>query len=151
MRRLSVLLVVAGLVACGGGDNDADDAADVEGMPAGIDLADVAGTWNLTAIPEMENAPSLAYSMTATDSEYGWTITFPERDPMDIRIIAVEGDSIISEAGPFESLIREGVMVSTRTVTRLENGMLVGTFLATYETDPVETMDGTFEGTREMP
>ena len=93
----------------------------------------------------------ISYSVTATDNEMGWAITFPEREPLEIRILAVEGDSIIGEAGPFESLIREGVMVSTRTVMRLEDGMLVGTFLATYQTDPVETMAGTFEGTRAMP
>ncbi len=153
MRRFSALLMATGLVACGGGDNAADDVVEVEGVPAGIALADVAGSWNLTGTPEMEpfTPTSIAYSMTATDSAYGWTFTFPEQDPLDIRIIAVEGDSIVVEAGPFESVIRDGVMVSTRTVMRLEDGMLVGTFLATYETDPVETLAGTVEGTRAMP
>jgi len=153
MRRFSALLMATGTVACGGGEKAADDVVEVEGVPAGVALADVAGSWNLTGTPEMEpfTPTSIAYSMTATDSEYGWTFTFPEQDPLDIRIIAVEGDSIVVEAGPFESVIRDGVMVSTRTVMRLEDGMLVGTFLATYETDPVETLAGTVEGTRAMP
>lgn len=151
MRRFFTLLVATGLVACGGGDYPADDEAGAEGMPAGIELADVAGTWNLTAIVDLADATPMTYSVTATDTDTGWTMTLPERDPLEIQILAIEGDSIVSQTGPFESLVREGVMVSTRTVMRLQDGMLVGTFVATYETDPVETMAGTFEGTRAIP
>ena len=76
MRRFSALLVAAGLVACGGGDYAADDEAAVEGMPAVIDLADVAGTWNLTAIADIAGPTPITYSVTATDNDMGWTITF---------------------------------------------------------------------------
>ncbi len=147
MRRFSALLVATGLVACGGGDY----AADAEGMPAGIALADVAGTWNLTGTLATEVPTVINYSVVATDSETGWTLMLPNRPPIEIRIVAIDGDSIVGESGPFQSLIRDGVMVTTRTVLRLQGDMLVGTVDATYDTDPVQMVPGTFEGTRAMP
>ena len=149
MRRFSALLIAAGLIACGG---DAYDDADADGMAAGIALADVAGTWNITGTLATAEEPTVVdYTVVATDNESGWTSSLPNRDPINLTILAVEGDSIIFEAGPFESIIQEGVMVTTRTVLRLQDGMLVGTVVATYDTDPVQTVPGTFEGTRAMP
>lgn len=151
MRRFSALLVATGLVACGGGDYAAEDAAEAEGMPAGIALAEVAGTWNLTGTFATEEPTVIEYSVVATDSETGWTLNLPNRDPIEIRIVVVDGDSIVGESGPFQSILRDGVMVTTRTVLRLQGDMLVGTLDATYDTDPVEMVAGTFEGTRAMP
>ena len=148
MRRFSALLVAAGLIACGGGDYAADDA---DGMSAGIALADVAGTWNLTGTLATEEPTVIEYSVVATDSETGWLLNLPDRDPIEIRIVTVDGDSIVGESGPFESIIRDGVMVTTRTVLRLHGEMLMGTLDATYDTDPVTMVPGTFEGTRAMP
>lgn len=147
MRRFSLLLGFL-VLGCGGGDSDSADAA---GMPAGIELADVAGTWDLTGTLATEEPTVINYSMVATDSETGWILNLPNRDPIEIRIVAVDGDSIVGEAGPFESILRDGVMVSTRTVLRLQEGTLVGSLMATYETDPIETLAGTFEGSRAMP
>jgi hypothetical protein len=147
MRRFSTLFLAAGLVACGGGDYAADDA---EGMASGITLAQVAGTWNLTGTLATAETTIIEYSVVATDSEAGWILNLPGRDPVAIRIVAIEGDSIVGEAGPFESILREGVMVTTRTVLRLHGEMLMGTLDATYDTEPVVTVPGTFEGTRGM-
>jgi len=146
MRRFSALLIAAGLIACGG---DAYD--DVDGMAAGIALADVAGTWNLTGTLATEEATVIEYSVVATDSETGWLLNLPDRDPIEIRIVAIDGDSIVGESGPFPSILREGVLVTTRTVLRLHGEVLVGTLDAIYDTDPIQTVPGTFEGTRAMP
>jgi hypothetical protein len=148
MRRFSALLVAAGLIACGG---DAYDDAEVDGMATGITLTDVAGTWNLTGTLATEEATVIKYSVVATDSETGWLLNLPDRDPIEIRIVAIDGDSIVGESGPFPSILREGVMVTTRTVLRLQGEMLMGTLDATYDTDPVQMVPGTFEGTRAMP
>jgi hypothetical protein len=148
MRRLPLFLGLL-VVGCGGAEYDAADA-DAEGMVAAIALADVAGTWNLTGTLATEEPTIVNYSVIATDSESGWVINLPGRDPVDLRIVAVDGDSIVAEAGPFESILRDGVMVTTRTVIRLQDGMLVGVLMASYDTDPAETVPGTFEGTRAM-
>jgi hypothetical protein len=145
MRRFSTLLLASALMACGG----ADYADDTEEMTAGIALADVAGTWNITGTLATGEEPTVVnYTVLATDNEYGWTSSLPNRDPVDVRVLAVEGDSIVVEVGPFESVLRKGVMVTTRSVIRHHDGMLVGSVVATYDLDPVETVAGTFEGTR---
>jgi hypothetical protein len=61
----------------------------------------------------------------------------------------IEGDSIIADAGPFESVRRDGVMVNTRTVYRMEGDRLVGVTTAHYETSgPDSVLILNTEGTR---
>ncbi len=79
--------------------------------------------------------------MVATADSSGWSIKFPKRDkPVPVRIIAVEGDSIVSESGPFESVLRKGVQVNTRVVSRLQDGKLVGTTVARYKVTGPDTV-----------
>lgn len=116
--------------------------------PAGISLADVAGTWVVNARTEAgQEVPE--YELEATADMSGWEIRFPDRDPIPLTVVEVGGDSIVTEAGPFESVIRPGVQVSTHAVFRLEGDRLIGTTVAHYQTtdpDSVVTIRG--EGTR---
>jgi hypothetical protein len=54
------------------------------------------------------------------------------------------------ESGQFESVLRKGVQVKlSRTVTRLQDGKLVGTTTAIYEGQGADSMASlTIEGTR---
>lgn len=141
MKRIVVLCCAALLVGCGPGEQPA--------MEATISLADVAGTWSVEALPEMGDSALVTYQMVATDNTEGWTVTFPDRDPLPVQVVAVEGDSIITETGPYESLLREGVMVTTRSVTRMQDGNLIGTFVAHYETMGADSvLQGRQRGTR---
>jgi hypothetical protein len=63
--------------------------------------------------------------LTATSTTSGWTITFPGRQPIPIRV-SVDADSIMSETGPYASVRRKGTQVTTNGVMRLEGGRLVG-------------------------
>jgi acyl-CoA thioesterase len=55
----------------------------------------------------------------------------------------------MSEAGPFESVLRKGVQVSTKQVSRLQDGKLVGTTVARYAVSGPDTVRRLrFEGTR---
>ena len=91
----------------------------------------------------------LTYEMVATADPSGWTFNFPKRAPVPIRVLATEGDSIVSEAGPYESMLRKGVQVSTHSVMRLEYGKLVGTTIAHYSTTgPDSVLHLRTEGTR---
>lgn len=117
--------------------------------PANINLADVAGKWNMRAVPTSgTDTSATTYVLTATNSSSGWTITFPGRSPMSIKVVA-EGDSIVTTTPPFASVRRRGVQVSTTGVLRLQNGELVGTSTARYKVktaDSVLTLNMT--GTR---
>lgn len=130
IARCIPLLLVA---ACAKGDKPAADAAAGAAAAApAINLQDVAGTWAMRTTMEGSDSVMLTFQLNATDSESGWTLNFPGRDPVPLRVVAVAGDSIVTEAGPYESMLRKGVQVSTRGVMRLSNGRLVGSTVATY-------------------
>jgi hypothetical protein len=57
-----------------------------------------------------------------------------------VRIVTVSGDSIVAETGPFTSVRRAGVPVTTRTTYRWQNGQLVGRTVAHYDVKGPDTM-----------
>jgi hypothetical protein len=148
MKRSAVLCCAALLVCCAPSDEQpADEQPAME--TSTISLADVAGVWSVQALPETGDSVIVTYELVATDNTEGWTVTFPDREPIPARVVAVEGDSIIVDVGPYESALREGVMVSTRTVARLQDGNLTGTFVARYQTtEPDSVLRGRQQGTR---
>ena len=70
--------------------------------------------------------------LTATADTLGWTLTRPNGETVPVRVVAVGGDSIITEAGPYESALRSGIQVHSRMVLRLEEDRLVGATDARY-------------------
>ncbi|MDQ3696884.1 MAG: hypothetical protein M3373_02510 [Gemmatimonadota bacterium] len=60
------------------------------------------------------------------------------RDP--VRVVAVAGDSIITEAGPFPSVRRRNVQVTTHNVLRRQGDRLVGSTRARYQTAGSDTV-----------
>jgi hypothetical protein len=141
MRRFAFFLSVAALVACARTDTDTADTTALgdtamgAGVPAPaptpISLTDVRGRWTVRGSSQTGDS-LVGYTMVTTGTRSGWTITFPNRRPIPVRVVAVEGDSIITEAGPYESVLRPGVQVRTRGVFRLQNGELVGVTEARY-------------------
>jgi hypothetical protein len=105
--------------------------------PAPINLADVAGKWNMRSVPTTGDTSATTFVLTATANTSGWTITFPGRKPIAEKV-TVDGDSIIVAAGPYTSVRRKGVMVTTNGVMRLQGGSLVGSTTAHYK---VKTAD----------
>jgi hypothetical protein len=65
------------------------------------------------------------------------------------RIVSVAGDSIVMTAGPFESVRRRGVQVTTHSILRKEGDRLVGVTHASYATTGADTsLTLRTEGTR---
>jgi hypothetical protein len=155
MHALRTCAIALLMIGCGKADDKpAEDmtvgeAPAAEQAPADIALADVAGKWKVHTTVVGKEDQALDYEMTATGDREGWSIKFPDRDPIPVRVVAVEGDSIISEAGPFESALRKGVQVRSRVVSRLRDGKLVGYNTARYEVEGADTVTNLiFEGTR---
>jgi|SRR5687768_7544418 hypothetical protein len=146
MRIVALSCSIALLVACAKADQDAatDTAAGATEMATTptISLADVAGRWDVTAKPQSgTDTTSTRYVLTATSESSGWTITFPNRpQPVAVRVVAVDGDSIVTEAGPFESVRRKGVQVTTRNVLRKAGDRLVGSTRARYASVGADTV-----------
>lgn len=123
-------------------------ATPVTPAPAAISLADLAGTWRVRGMSETGESALVTFEINATADPSGWTFNLPNRKPIPVRVTAA-GDSIVTEAGPYESVLRKGVQVTTRGVMRLEGGKLVGTTVARYATaGPDSVLRIRTEGTR---
>jgi len=134
MRATAVLSCAVLLLACGGSETPPPDTAAAVPAPAPaptISLADVAGKW--TQVTRRENSDSVLVTseVVATADTTGWTITLPGRKPEPVRV-RVDGDSIMTSAGPYASVLRKGAQVTTEGVVRLQGGKMVGTTIARY-------------------
>lgn len=137
MRRFALLCCAAVIAGCAKSDTPPADtaaAAMTPPAPAPIALADVAGKWNVKGMNERGDSTLVTYTLTTTGDTTGWTITFPNRRPVPVRVVAVAGDSITIAAGPYESALRKGVQVRTTGSFRLQDGKIVGMTTARYKT-----------------
>jgi len=150
----STALVLAG---CGKTDQGAKDSAagvaatPAPAAPAPLSLAEVAGKWQMRAVPESgADTSATTYVLTATADTAGWVITFPSGLKVPVQVMA-SGDSVIERTGTFASQRRKGVKVMTEGSLRLQNGKLVGTTIAHYSNaGPDSVMRLRTEGTK-MP
>jgi hypothetical protein len=124
-------------------------APEAPAAPAPIALADIAGKWSVRTMAETGDSVLVSYELVASSDTSGWSLNFPKRKPIPMRVVAVAGDSIVTEAGPFESALRKGIKVSVQSVTRLQDGKMVGTTVAHYATTGADSVRNLrFEGTR---
>jgi hypothetical protein len=141
MRLLAILTCAAVLAGCSkpedrsvgaGTTSDTTTGADTAGAAATLSLSDLAGTWKVRATDERGGNP-VETEVRATADTSGWTMTGPNKKLIPVRVVAVAGDSVVTEAGPYESFMLKGVPVRIRTVYRLQGDKLVGTTEATYK------------------
>jgi hypothetical protein len=147
MRILALSCCLVSLVACVTSERDetaTDSAAGAAetATASTLSLADIAGRWNVTAKPESgTDTTTTRYVLNATSDTTGWTITFPNRpQPVPVRIVAIQGDSVVTEAGPFQSVRRQNVQVTTRNVLRRDGDRLVGSTRARYASTGSDTV-----------
>ena len=151
MYRSAMMLVVALAVGCAPSDEPPPGSDEAQAPTAGV-LEALSGEWVVTGLAEASDSVLITYDLHATSTSEGWTTTLPDREPMAVRVVAVEGDSVVTEAGPFESALRPGVMVTTRSVMRLQDGALTGTIVARYASgDADSVLIGRLRGVRRAP
>lgn len=152
MRITASFLTLLFLIACGGGEDAApadepmeEAAAPAEAAPT---VADFAGTWQGQAMLEGTAEP-VPYTLAGSASASDWTMTLEGRDPIPLTV-SMSGDSLVTRTAPYESVLREGVMVTVRTAGVLQDGRMVGRLVATYAMpDGEEVVTGTTQATRE--
>ena len=143
---LALLLCGTAAVACAKSDRQraaestaamappATPSAAPAATPAGaISLADLAGKWNMRSVPESGDTTPTTYVLTAKADSSGWTIAFPNGPTVAMKVMAA-GDSIVTDAGPYASVRRKGLQVTTRSVLRRAGDRLSGTTVAHYKT-----------------
>jgi hypothetical protein len=81
-------------------------------------------------------------------TESGWTLDLEGRPGVVVHP-SIQGDSLVMTTDPYESILRAGVMVTVRTAAVLQDGAMVGTVEATYQTPAgQERVPGTIRSTR---
>jgi len=126
MRPVLLLCCALSFTACTRGGEQAG------GEAATLNLADVAGKWTIHGMAEGSDSVLITYELNATATTEGWTTTLPGREPMALHVIT-GGDSVMTHVGPFESVLRPGVQVTTESASRLVNGQLEGWTVAHYQ------------------
>ena len=150
MTRLC-LVIATGLTLSACESEPAEQAteelpADTVAATTAVSLADIAGTWDMRAVPEAGDDTATEFQIEITPD--GITMLLPDRDPI-VTDVTTAGDSIVMDAGPYESVRREGLMTTTHTVLRLDGDRLAGTTVARYETTEADSvLRLTTEGTR---
>jgi hypothetical protein len=149
MSRITAMCCAALIMACApSGEQAAED--DGTAMSGGITLADAAGTWDMNTMLVGSDSVVTTSQLVATETMDGWQLLLAGRDAIPVRVVAVEGDSIVSETGQYESILRPGVMVSLRMVYRLHGEMMMGGITARYQSmDADSVVMLRTEGTRQ--
>ena len=151
---LASLAVVA--VACNKSDTGKTDSAtaappaavSTPPAPAALTLADVAGTWNVRAVPDSGDTTATTYVLTAAADSSGWSMKYSNGLVVKPHVMA-SGDSIVLSAGPYASVRRKGLQVTTEGVLRKEGDKLVGRSTAHYKTTkPDSVLHLRIEGTK---
>lgn len=143
---LSALLLAT---ACGRKDNtQAADSPAAAAAPS-MSLADFAGRWSIQLLGDMSDSVLATYEVNATADGASWTMT-PEGGAEPIAMRAeVEADSLQLDAGPYKTAKPADVNVTLHGVSRLEGGVLVGTFITQYALAAKDSIvRGRLRGTR---
>lgn len=142
MRIPGIAVAVLALVACS--TKDEAPAVDTTAVvtpaaPAAITLADVAGVWDVQVKNEAGDSVLTTNVLTATADTTGWSMQFPGTPAaIPTRVVSVGGDSVVTNTGPYSSVLRKNVQVTVDGVYRLVDGKLVGKATAHYN---VKTAD----------
>jgi hypothetical protein len=134
MKKYVTILAALAVVACAGSEKTETDSAAAATPtvgPAALDLASLAGKWTQVVRAEGSDSILVTSELNAGADASSWTIKLPGREPQPVRV-TVSGDSVMTEVGPYESVLRKGVQVTTSGVARLVDGKLVGTTIARY-------------------
>ena len=156
MRKAALLWCSILIVGCAKADTAADTAAVVDtstpvaSEPAPLTLDQVAGKWNVRILSaETGDSTLTSYVLDAKADTAGWTFQFPTGAPLPMRIVSLAGDSLMTEAGPFDSRLQKGVKVHSAVTWRLRDGKLYGAVVSHYDTKPPTTRNLTAEGIRQ--
>ena len=121
MSRAALLLALPLVFACTKKEEAApvDSTAVVAAAPA---PASHVGKWAVKVMPQDKDTVLASYVLDITDSQDGWKLTFPNSEPLDVRVISVGADSIVTDVGPFPSQVQKGQTVKVVHSTWRVNG-----------------------------
>ncbi len=108
----------------------------------------IAGAWAMESnVKTAAGKDTVVRSLvTATADANGWVTHLAGRAPIATRVVAMGGDSVVTEAGPFQSVTRPGQTVTTRETLHFKDNAVWGGIEARFSNG--EVVKGTVKGTR---
>jgi hypothetical protein len=107
--------------------------AAVVGLATSAAAQGAAGTWNGKSTIGPRDSVITTYVLTIAADGKSASMTFPNRDPIPTRVVAMAGDSVATEAGPYPSILRPGQTVNLlRTIVHYKGDAMWGAFEAKY-------------------
>ena len=95
-------------------------------------------TWETKTMAGPKDSVVAPSVLAATADGKGWTLKLPNRDAIPVRVMTTGGDSMVTEAGPFPSVLRPGQTVTTlRTIAHVKGNKMTGTMEAHYASGDV--------------
>ena len=92
-----------------------------------------AGKWNGRVMVGANDSVLIVFALTIAADGKSATMGFFNQDPVPARILAVGGDSMVTEAGPYQSILRPWESVkSLRGIAHFKGDRMWGTFEAVY-------------------
>lgn len=128
------------LAACTSSGEKTDTAAvamtdTAAAMSTTSPIESMRGRWNVQSVPVSGDTNPTRYVLDTSGDTASWTITFEGRTtPVRMHVIAMGGDSVVTQTDEFDSARRSGMKVVSTTVMRVQDGRLVGTTTARYKT-----------------
>ena len=89
------------------------------------------GTWDMRAVP-IGTADTTPTNFQLQVANGTWTLMLPNREPIVAQVVT-DADSFVVDAGPYQSVRRQGVTVSTHSVYRVNGDQMSGTTVARYQ------------------
>ncbi|HKW48892.1 MAG TPA: hypothetical protein VJN70_15685 [Gemmatimonadaceae bacterium] len=119
-----------------------------EKKAAGLTWSDLVGDWEGQSL--RGKSDSVITPMTISFSaDKKASITYPNREPVPMRVVTIGGDSVVVEAGPYPSVTRAGhTVVSLHEVAHIANHKMTGSFNAKF--DDGQTIEGTTKASHKM-
>jgi len=89
------------------------------------------GVWeNKTMVGPKDSV--VASNTTTIGADGKVTVQFPGRPLLTAKVLAAGGDSVVMEIGPYESVVKKGLKVTTKTVSHYKGNAASGMFEAKY-------------------
>jgi hypothetical protein len=126
--KKAMLLAALAVVACAKPDADkaAMDSAAMAAGPAPLTAADMAGTWNGTAMAEGSDSVLFRFVAVSPNGMDGKTIIEGQTDSVQVMHM-FDGDSVIATSVPYTDQMAPGKpQVTFRAVGRKVDGKIVG-------------------------
>jgi hypothetical protein len=103
------------------------------GVAASAGAQDVAGVWNNTYMIGAKDSVIATVIITVSDDGKTWMMKFSDRPPIPVRVVLTDGDSVVTDAGPYPSTKRPGQSVTLlHAVSHFKGDHMSGTFEAHY-------------------